>query len=692
MSKKYLVAAVLCGCGVDQADPTNPEDATHPKAPSALLQAFADASPHSFIVSLPETSARTDRMTRIGRLTDITVEADWDQLPLAQVRANSLDAALAMLDTDDVEQAFPISLYELTDAQSFPLINQPAAAAAGNTGAGTSVAVLDTGTNYTLADFGSCTAPNTPASCRVAYAADFAPNDNSLDANGHGTNVAAIVAGVAPGTKILALDVFNGDSASSTDILSALNWVIANRATYNIASLNLSLGGGSSTSLCSGDAVGNALASAKSAGIAPVVASGNSATTNAISWPACAPAAVSVGAVYDANVGGLQYGNCTDAATAADKITCFSNSASFLTLLAPGALITAGGSTMAGTSQATPHVAGAFAVLHAEFPSYTVDQELGRLTSTGKKITDARNNVTTPRIDLGAATAKADSTPPTNGTATATPASGSIALAWSGFADNTGVTSYRVSVATGATAPANCATAIYTGSATSYQHTGLTNGTAYSYRVCALDAAGNSSTGATVTGTPHEMDAPTGGSIKINAGATLAKALGVSLTLSATDASGVTQMCISDGTTCSSWVTYATSASYTFGGDGSKTLRAWFRDKWGNTSTPASATILVDVTAPKNPTLTATKTSTTLALTWTAATDTGSGVASYKLVGASGSTAPASCSAGTALYSGTGRSFTHTVGTKATWSYRVCATDAAGNTSAGSTLSATTSN
>ena len=618
MAKKYLIASILMafpvGCGVDSAD------LTHPKAPDTLLHAFADADAHSFIVSLPqpaETTAsarlipRVDRIARIASIADVTVENDWDQLPLVQVRAKSLDAALAMLDTDDVDQAFEISQYELSDAQSFPLINQPAAAAAGNIGAGTSVAVLDTGANYQVADLGACTAPNTPASCRVAYAADFAVNDNALDANGHGTNVSSIVAGVAPGAKILALDVFNGETASSTDILSALNWVIANRTTYNIASLNLSLGGGSSTTLCTGDAVGNALASARSAGIAPVVASGNAGMTNAVSWPACAPAAVSVGAVYDASLGGLTYSNCSDATTAADKITCFSNSASFLSLLAPGALITAGGVTMAGTSQATPHVAGAFAVLHAAFPTNTVDQNLGLLTTTGKKITDARNNVTTPRIDLGAATAKKDSTAPTNGTVTATPASGSVKLAWTGFSDNVGVVSYRVSVATGATAPASCATAIYTGTATSYTQSGLANGTAYSYRVCALDAAGNTSTGATLTATPHELDAPTNASIKINAGATATKSRAVTLTLAATDASGVTQMCISDGTTCTAWVAYATSQSYTFTADGSRTLRALFRDKWGNASAPVSATILVDATAPTNPTLTATKASTT---------------------------------------------------------------------------------
>lgn len=784
MDKYLAIAFFLVGCGVEPADvPTVVRD----KVPDGLLEQFEDAQEHSFIVAIPaaQPTERGMRVARIASRVDVAVEHDWDQLPLVQVRAASIEAALDVIDSDDVEQAFETREYQLNDAQSFPLINQPAAVAAGQIGAGTSVAVLDTGTNYTLPELGSCTAPGVPAGCRVAYATDFAPSDNSLDDNGHGTNVAGIVAGTAPGTKILALDVFSGGGASSTTLLTAINWVIANRATYNIASLNMSLGGGSSTVPCTGDAIGAALVTARGAGIAPVVASGNNAFTNAISWPACAPSAISVGAVYDANVGGLGFSNCSDPTTAADKVTCFSNSANFLTVLAPGALITAGGYTMAGTSQATPHVAGAFAVMHAAFPANTVDQSLARLTSTGKRITDVRNGVTTPRIDLGAAVstaAPADTAPPTgkvalasgsivtrtaavtlaisasdasgvaqmcvsntttcttfeafaaqktwtltagdgakvvtvflrdtkgntttattspraeirldatapvNGTMKATAVSGSISLAWSGFTDaGTGIAGYRVAVATGTVTPASCATAIYAGTATTYTHASLTNGTAYSYRVCAVDGAGNTSAGAVATATPHEMDAPTG-SVKINAGALRTRTLAVTLTLAAADASGVTQMCISGTTTCTTWVAYTTTAAFTFAaGEGTRTVRAWFRDKWGNTSLDASASILVDTIAPTNATLSSTSTVGSIALSWTASSDTGSGIAGYKLVGLAGTLAPVSCTTGTTLYQGPNRAFTHPVAAKATWSYRLCALDAAGNMSAGAVKTA----
>jgi hypothetical protein len=66
-------------------------------------------------------------------------------------------------------------------------------------------------------------------------------------------------------------------------------------------------------------------------------------------------------------------------------------------------MINAAGYTMTGTSQATPHVAGAIAVLRSAFPSESPDAIVKRMTSTGVPVTDARNNVVTPRLDLWAA-------------------------------------------------------------------------------------------------------------------------------------------------------------------------------------------------------------------------------------------------------------------------------------------------
>jgi uncharacterized repeat protein (TIGR01451 family) len=223
------------------------------------------------------------------------------------------------------------------------------------------------------------------------------------------------VLGVAPSSKIAALNVFdNTGGALVSDIISAINWAITNRTTFNIVAINMSLGGPTKfTTPCTNltDWSVTPIANAKNAGITVTVASGNSSFTDGISSPACAPAAISVGAVYDSNVGPVTWAttpNCTDSVTSADKVTCFSNSANFLTMLAPGAFINAAGFSFGGTSQASPHVAGAVAVLRSAFPNETLTQTQTRLTSSGIPIVDVRNNITKPRLNLLAAAAPAN--------------------------------------------------------------------------------------------------------------------------------------------------------------------------------------------------------------------------------------------------------------------------------------------
>lgn len=348
------------------------------------------------------------RALRVLGSRGISMRRDYSHLPMVVMRIDGPVALQKLISNPDVIGVYEKVLHSHSLMQSLPLISQPAAQSSGKTGAGTTIAVLDTGVNYTLAAFGSCTAPGAPAGCRVAYVQDFALNDNQLDAHGHGTNVAGIVVGVASGARIAALDVFDGAGASNTDIISAINWAIANRATYNITAMNLSLGDSSvNPSECPGSWAATPFQNARQAGIVPVVASGNNGYLNGVSSPACAPGAVRVGAVYDANVGTKAWGACTDSVTAADLVTCFSNSADILTLLAPGSTITAAGIVMSGTSQAAPHVAGAVGVLRASnaFPTDSLDQTITRMQNTGIPVTDHRNGRVTPRLNLGLAAA-----------------------------------------------------------------------------------------------------------------------------------------------------------------------------------------------------------------------------------------------------------------------------------------------
>ncbi|MFM9916333.1 MAG: IPTL-CTERM sorting domain-containing protein [Rhizobacter sp.] len=354
----------------------------------------------------------------LGR-RDVEAVRDYRHLPLSLKRVSSEAGLLALGRLPGVVALHVDRLHQHVLAQSLPLVGQPAVGAAGLRGAGSTVVVIDSGVDLGNPAFGGCTAVAAPAAtCRIAYMQDIAMTPTSD--HSHGTNVAAVVLGVAPAARIASLNVFGSAGAYSSDILAAINWAINNAPTLNIAAINMSLGDGThNASLCSATTGPNsnpylpAVANARNAGISVEIAAGNSAWSNGtlvngISSPACTPGAISVGAVYDGNLGGLSWSGgtstaCTDGATAANQVACFSQDASYLSLLAPGALITAAGYTFGGTSQATPHVAGAVAVLHASFPNESLASIESRLTANGTPLLDARTGRTHPRLNLAAA-------------------------------------------------------------------------------------------------------------------------------------------------------------------------------------------------------------------------------------------------------------------------------------------------
>lgn len=334
---------------------------------------------------------------------------NYSHLPMALLRIKSLAALEQFAAHPEIIALYPNQRRYPTLAQSLPLIGQPVAAAAGDDGAGATVLVIDSGVDYTRAEFGSCTAPGAPAGCKVVYYANNADTSTALDTLGHGTKVSGVTAGVAPGAKLAVFNVFGAsDSATDGDINEAVNWGIANQSLYNIVAMNLSLGGGPKQTSPCGNLGTNpyvtTFGAAKAAGIMPVAASGNNGYTDGMLEPGCTPSAVSVGAVYDANRGQVGYGACTDTTSAENKVTCYSNSAYFLTLLAPGSFINVVGTIdNVGTSFATPHVAGAAAVLRAAYFTETVDETVARMTTSGLAVTDSRNGIVKPRIDLSAA-------------------------------------------------------------------------------------------------------------------------------------------------------------------------------------------------------------------------------------------------------------------------------------------------
>lgn len=336
---------------------------------------------------------------------------------VVQADAAALNHILASADVVSVQED---AIMRPSLAQSVPLIGGDKAWAAGATGSGQTVAIIDTGVDSshpflsgkvvaeacysTVADGTRSTCPNGQSSQTGTGAAKNCP----VSACDHGTHVAGIAAGkgssfsgVAKDAKIIAVQVFTlfQDSsggytvlgAYSSDIMSGLEYVYSLRNTYKIAAVKLSLGGGRYTQSCDGDAIKPAVDDLRSAGIVTIVASGNDGYNDALSAPACISNVVSVGAT-----------------TKSDVVDSYSNSASFLTMLAPGTSINSsvpggGYAQYSGTSMAAPHVTGAWAVYKSKMPNAAIADVLSAMLATGKKITDSRNSIAKPRVQIDAA-------------------------------------------------------------------------------------------------------------------------------------------------------------------------------------------------------------------------------------------------------------------------------------------------
>ncbi len=301
---------------------------------------------------------------------------------------------------------------------------------------------------------------------------------------------------------------------------------------------------------------------------------------------------------------------------------------------------------------------------------------------------DTWGNVSAPVSDA----IQVDATPPSNGTVSAVPGDGQVTLSWTGQADtSSGLADYVLVQAASATAPASCAGAsVWTGTTTSTTVSALTNGTTYSWRLCARDVAGNRAAGATTTSRPApEFDPPTG-TVVAAGGASWTRTPSVTLDLTATDPSGVPRMCVSTTTTCTTFRAFATPYVFTLpAGDGPKTVRVWLQDTWNNTALPVTDEVGLDVTAPTNGVLAATATSGGADLTLTSATDTRSGIVSYAVVSAP-TTAPTRCTSGTVVWTGATPTAAVTgLPPGVLTGLRMCATDAAGNQAVGAATTVT---
>jgi subtilisin family serine protease len=299
--------------------------------------------------------------------------------------------------------------------------------AKGYTGGGQTVAVLDTGIDPAHPMFaGKVVAEACFSTRHLPDASPFCPGGVTESTKkgsaiycplilafcDHGTNVSsiavgssAVLKGFAPGADLIAIQVFSrGNDAHAcgrrpapcvtfydTDVMSGLNYVFTlhSKFAFKIAAANLSLGGTHYSVPCDADYpdLTAAIYKLKLAGIATTAAAGNDGHLDKIDHPACISYAVAVAS-----------------SDSRDERSPFSDFSSQVRMFSPGtavdgALPLGKYGKDSGTSQATPGVTRALAIMQEIAPAAPLDLRVNSLQCGGQPILTI-NGDTKGRIDL----------------------------------------------------------------------------------------------------------------------------------------------------------------------------------------------------------------------------------------------------------------------------------------------------
>ena len=361
-------------------------------------------------------------------------------IPYIAVTVNStgVSSLRASSDVLDIEENAKL---QISLAESTRFIEADRAWAKGFNGKDQTIAIIDTGVDKSHSFL---TGKVVDEACYSANACPGGGSATTANNSGlpcpwvgvgcdHGTHVAGIAAGkdrtrsgVAPEANLIAIQVFELSQSelvcggwsrtpcivtNLANVIRGMERVFELRNTYNIAAVNLSLGGGRFNAHCDGthQAPKDMIDLLKSVNIPTIVSSGNNGFTDSLAAPACISTAISVG----------------NYSTQQLQVNLGSNSASFLNLVAPGtdinSSVTGSGFGLAtGTSMSASHVSGAWAILKQKAQDSDVNALLNTLTTTGRGVTDRKNNVTTPLIMVDKALASVPCLPtaPSNLTAT----------------------------------------------------------------------------------------------------------------------------------------------------------------------------------------------------------------------------------------------------------------------------------
>jgi len=292
-----------------------------------------------------------------------------------------LDDSIPLINADDV--------WKLHDKKGSDL-----------TGEGINIAIVDTGIDYNH--------PYLKDNYVGGY--DFVNNDNDpMDDNGHGTVCAGIAVGVAPKVNLYSFKILdeNGEGNES-GLEAAIDYAKDpnNDGDYSdrfIDILSMSFGGpNTNQTLTPDDPLCKDIDNATINGLVIVIAAGNTGTSgyNTINWP-----------------GNARKSICVGASDKSDNIASFSSRGPVEwdgnimikpDVVAPGVAIKSterggGYTTMNGTSMATPHVAGAAALLLQAHPDWTPEMVKNAIKETAVDLGYDENTQGAGRVDVLAA-------------------------------------------------------------------------------------------------------------------------------------------------------------------------------------------------------------------------------------------------------------------------------------------------